>query len=291
MTRASVRTAAGLPRTSTDILERTLIAYGRYCPIRRGKLRLVEMLWRSVAQGSALRTAHLNCGYRMQVDLREALQRQYYFTGTYLTEEAVLRAWRREARQAAVIFDVGANQGIYSLEALAANPRAVVHAFEPTQEIAAGLRRTAAMNGAPIFVAETAVSNRVGSARLMRCPGGNEGMNFITSQDGGERVPVTTLDAYSARHGIKRIDLLKMDIQGAEGYALEGAADLLEHQAIGTVFVELNWSDAPDCPAARVVEILTAAGFMFRSPTSRRWREAGPWLRKDWEAVAALRRN
>ena len=35
-------------------------------------------------------------------------------------------------------------------------------------------------------------------------------------------VPLTTLDAYCAAHGIDRIDAVKMDIQGAEVAALAG---------------------------------------------------------------------
>lgn len=45
------------------------------------------------------------------------------------------------------IFDVGAIAGIYSLAALAIQRDAVVHAFEPTPEIAARLRATAKLNG------------------------------------------------------------------------------------------------------------------------------------------------
>ena len=52
---------------------------------------------------------------------------------------------RREGRQ--VIFDVGANAGIYSLAALAIQRDATVHAFEPTPEIATRLRAMAKLNG------------------------------------------------------------------------------------------------------------------------------------------------
>jgi tRNA1(Val) A37 N6-methylase TrmN6 len=57
-------------------------------------------------------------------------------------EEQLLDCWTRAAKDAQVIFDVGANSGIYSLAALASQPNAVVHAFEPTPEIATRLRRS-----------------------------------------------------------------------------------------------------------------------------------------------------
>jgi hypothetical protein len=59
-------------------------------------------------------------------------------------EEDILRCWETAAKGAKFIFNVGANAGIYSLAALAIQRDATVHAFEPTPEIAACLRATAA---------------------------------------------------------------------------------------------------------------------------------------------------
>jgi FkbM family methyltransferase len=57
-----------------------------------------------------------------------------------------LDCWIKAAKESEVIFDIGANAGIYSLAALSSQPSAVVHAFEPTPEIAARLRQTAHVN-------------------------------------------------------------------------------------------------------------------------------------------------
>ena len=118
----------------TGAPERLLVAYARRFPLRRGKFRTVNALWPLVAGGDPLRMAQISYGgLRMPCDLREDLQRQYYFFGTYLLEEHLLDAWRGFARDAKVVFDVGANGGIYSLAALDAQPAAAVHAFEPTE--------------------------------------------------------------------------------------------------------------------------------------------------------------
>ena len=86
-------------------------------------------------------------GFKMSCDLSEILQRQFYFFGTYLVEEDILRCWESAAKGARFIFDVGAKAGIYSLAALAIQPDATVHAFEPTPEIAVRLREAAKLNG------------------------------------------------------------------------------------------------------------------------------------------------
>ena len=283
----------------TAVPERLLVAYARRFPVRRGKFRAVNALWPLVAGSDPRRMAEINYGgLRLPCDLREALQRQYYFFGTYLLEEHLLEAWRAAARGARVVFDVGANAGIYSLAALDAQPQAQAHAFEPTPEIAAGLRRTAEINGlARLTVHEAAVSNYDGQAILRRCDesvGGNEGMNFIVrgdTADGAERVTALTLDSITERLGIERIDLMKLDVQGAEADALEGAAGLLARGAIGTVFMELNFArDGADiCPATSAIDRLANAGFEFSAPSaSPAWSPPGDWLRGCADVICRL---
>src|SRR5262249_34255534 len=171
-------------------LEKVLIAYARSFPLRRGKLRVIDRLWRAAAGGrGTARLAHLRYGgLKMPCDLTEMLQRQFYFFGTYFMEEQILDCWTQAAKGAAVIFYVGANPGIYSLAALANQPNAVVHAFEPSPEIAGKLRQTAQLNHlGNLIVHEVAVTNQSGQAILRRYRGGsgtNEGMNYICEESG-----------------------------------------------------------------------------------------------------------
>ena len=73
----------------------------------------------------------------MSCNLSEKLQRQFYFLCTFL-EEDILRCRETAAKEANVVLDVGANAGIYSLAALAIQPDATVHVFEPTPELQFG---------------------------------------------------------------------------------------------------------------------------------------------------------
>ncbi|MDZ4821556.1 MAG: FkbM family methyltransferase [Planctomycetota bacterium] len=233
---------------------------------------------------------------KMPCDLSEMLQRQFYFFGTYFLEEHILDCWENEAKGAKVIFDVGANAGIFSLVALAVKPDAVVHAFEPTPEIATRLRDTAAMNGLyQLHVHEMAVYSGHGQVALNRFRGDageNEGMNYVTAlpKDAcGEFVPAVCLDRFCDDHAIHRIDLLKLDIQGNEHEALAGAAHLLNTGRIGTIFTELNWAQNPGAtsPATESIRILEQAGFRFSKPGGRmQWQESGEWMRSLSDVVA-----
>jgi len=276
-------------------LERLLLAYARGFPVRRGKLRVVDALWRAVAGGDVHRLAETRFGdLRIPCDLNEMLQRQYYFFGTYFVEEHILAAWSAAARNARVVFDVGASSGIYALAALAAAPDAIAHAFEPTPEIAERLRRIAALNHLDrLVVHQEAVFDREGVAALRRCSrevGCNEGMNFIIEtpgRAGDEAVATVMLDRKCADLGFERIDLLKLDIQGAEAAALAGAASLIERGGIGMIFLELNWSTEGPCPATESIGRLERAGYRFAAPSARpSWRPAGDWVRRLSDLMA-----
>ena len=223
--------------SNLPIFEKILIFYARHFPIRRGKLRLINWLWQ-LASGDrdTHRLASLRYGgFKMPCDLSLMLQRQFYFFGTYFLEANLLSCWEKEVRGTKVIFDVGANAGIYCLAALAVQQDAMVYAFEPTPEIAAHLRETAALNRLDrLYVNEVAIFSETRSAVLKRFRGElgtNEGMNFISDEaddSSVERVQTITLDQFCIDHKIDHIGLMKIDIQGHEYSALKGAIPTLK---------------------------------------------------------------
>ena len=284
-------------------LERAALLYARRFPIRRGKLRVVNYLSQVASSNTPMQrmTTLKYGGFKMSCDLSEMMQRQFYYFGTYFMEEENIRCWQSIARRATTILDVGANAGIYSLAALAVQPQATVHAFEPTPEIAKRLRETAAMNALDrLYVHETAVSARNGTAVLKRYRGDlgtNEGMNFIAqtpSDTGDERVQTVRLDQFCTDHAIEKIDLLKVDIQGHEYAALQGAEQLIRTGRIETIFMELNWDQRSQalCPATQSVQFLEKSGYLFARPGRRlNWEPAGDWLRAMNDFVATISRN
>lgn len=53
-------------------------------------------------------------------------------------------------------------------------------------------------------------------------------------------VPTITIDNYISKHGIGRVDLIKMDIEGAELRALHGMRHLLARDDAQVLYVEIN---------------------------------------------------
>lgn len=181
----------------------------------------------------------------MDLDVTRYIQRHLYFYGGY--EYDYTRFWLKQAEQAITIFDLGANVGLYSLLAAAHNPRASVHAFEPTPELVAKLHTNLALNDlTKVIVNPLAVGAANGQIYLhysYGSDGSNEGMNYVSAAPTDTAVDVLTLDGYCAAQSLDHIDLMKIDIEGGEFAALAGAAGLLQRRAIGCVLFELvDWA-------------------------------------------------
>lgn len=127
-----------------------------------------------------------------------------------------------------VVFDCGANLGVFSL--LAALRGAEVYAFEPIAEARFLLQKTLSLNpelADAVTVVPAALGAEEGVAEFTVLPDTLVGSSMVLSQTGRHvRVPVTTVDTYAADHGLT-VDFLKADIEGAERQMLAGAQAVL----------------------------------------------------------------
>jgi FkbM family methyltransferase len=131
-----------------------------------------------------------------------------------------------------VVVDGGANVGMFAREAFALGAQKVL-AFEPAPDNLECLQRNFPLeieNGRMVLIpkglwCETATV-RFAINTL------NQAANKIvehTCVDDGKMidVPVTTIDEVKHELGLLRIDFIKMDVEGAERHALDGAAETL----------------------------------------------------------------
>lgn len=148
-----------------------------------------------------------------------------------------------------IVFDVGANEGAYTLAVAEANPRATVYAFEPHPTTYGRLlSRISDLQGV------VAVNSACGSAKgslLLFDYAGSEGTSHASvyeqvmemhgaAQTGRHTVSIISLDCFAEQNGVGRIDLLKIDTEGHELEVLKGAAGLLRAKRIGAIQFEFN---------------------------------------------------
>ncbi len=127
-------------------------------------------------------------------------------------------------RAGGVVLDVGANIGLFSLRHARAGAR--VYAVEPHPEAFARLERNLAANGLGQRV--TALPCALGAAEgWARLRGGRATPLTRVIPDRSGAVRLRTLDALAAELGLARIDLLKLDVEGAEVEVLRGARRVL----------------------------------------------------------------
>ena len=149
-------------------------------------------------------------------------------------------------RDHAILFDVGANIGEYTKLLLEYFPGGSIHSFEPSEKTYQKLKKN--IQSKDVILNNIGLSDRVsdgilyydlensGLASLYCRQLDYLGIDFSHS----EEVRLDTLDHYCEINHIEKIDLLKMDIEGHELYALKGASTLLSEKRISNIQIEFG---------------------------------------------------
>jgi FkbM family methyltransferase len=126
-----------------------------------------------------------------------------------------------------VVLDCGANIGVYTRSALRQGAKLVV-AIEPAPVALECLRRNFAqeIRDGRVVIYPKGVWNKDDILHLTSNPGLASTADSVAINRGveGPTVPLTTIDKLAAELKLERVDFIKMDIEGAEPQALEGAA-------------------------------------------------------------------
>ncbi len=120
-------------------------------------------------------------------------------------EKVSIQLWMKLCENSSIIFDIGANTGIYSLVAKAINPKAKVYAFEPLLIFYDILQKNNSLNHYDILSYPLAISNNTGEV---------------------------IIDDYSAKQKTIKtkcitLDLIKIDVEKHEPEVLQGFKNYL----------------------------------------------------------------
>lgn len=141
----------------------------------------------------------------------------------------------------ATLFDVGANRGNWTRMARRAHPRAAIHCFEILPATFEQLR--AAIGGLEgVVLNPFGLSDREGEVEVFATADTAISSLYDFGYPGAARLKgrVRRGADYAAEQGIARIDLLKIDTEGAEARVLEGFRPMLEAGRIRLVQFEYN---------------------------------------------------
>lgn len=170
-------------------------------------------------------------------------------------ERAELEFILRVLQPGMTFFDIGANIGLFSLAAgkkLRSQPSAI-YAFEPCPSTFALLEKNLVKNElTDVRAYRVAVSDQNGEANLYVNAEFKDALNSLEDPShsdaevvGREAVQTVTLDDFVARENIARVDVMKVDVEGAEFLVFRGSRKLLERPDAPLILYEgYSWCTA-----------------------------------------------
>jgi FkbM family methyltransferase len=222
-----------MPTFATKIASRAVRAY----PFARGKHRLRQFA------AKRFLTAKTEFGCWVRISGVSGFDWKVF--DEQISEPVTAAAIKALLRPGMTVFDVGANVGYFTLlAARLVGSGGRVHAFEPTPSVAHRLAENVAMNKleSQVCCNAVAVGDEVGVVSLHTQRDDSEGNNIFSDDGSGASisVPVLTLDAYITDHSIKSVDVMKLDVEGAEIKVLAGANSLLSRADSPILIAEAN---------------------------------------------------
>ena len=237
----------------------------------RGKGRLAEQILRRTKVD--VLSCHPLSGMKVQLRRSQRIERLMW-AGAY--EREVLALMKRVLKPSMTVMDIGANIGyIAAIAAALVGAGGEVHAFEPNPSCYPSLVQN--LNPFPhAYAHQMAISDTQGTLPLYL--GGNEdGWGSLLESCAFERGPeprderrvvqveVTSIDDFVSRSIARRVDLIKIDVEGNELHALRGARQTIERNH-PVIIAELN----SHCLArggvtpADVIQFLRDQGYLVR---------------------------
>jgi FkbM family methyltransferase len=134
-------------------------------------------------------------------------------------------------------FDIGASRGEISRSALSEFPLATVTAFEPNPNHSATLARLC-RQAARFSFHQIALGETDGAVSLFLNEDTRESTVFQDDNAPAISVPQLTLDSFCRDQQVDRIDVLKIDAEGAEMAILRGAGRTLSARGVRFVYCE-----------------------------------------------------
>ena len=162
-----------------------------------------------------------------------SLENSIFWQGLDQYEKDENWIWNLLAEKSKIIFDIGANTGIYSVMTKTINPNATVYAFEPSRNTFEKLVKNVKINKIDVSCNQIAISNSNKETICFDVPDEHQKSASLSPEKlknwtgyTGEiieyKVVCSSLDKYIENNNITSIDLMKIDVEMHEAEVLKG---------------------------------------------------------------------
>ncbi len=152
-----------------------------------------------------------------------------------------------------IIFDVGANKGLVTKQYLELFDKAKIYAFEPIPEMIE-IFNSLHEGNKNVKLFQKALSNELGTAIFNLNKSADTSSLLKSTKIGANsdaqcktistfKVETDTIDNFCRLEKIPYIDILKLDVQGAEFFILQGAKEMLKNKKIGIIYSEVYFKE------------------------------------------------
>ncbi len=134
--------------------------------------------------------------------------------------------------QGDIVFDVGANFGLFTAFCSNNKTTKMVFSFEPVKSTYNLLKKTIAINNieSKVTLVKKGLSDTAGSMPifLKEDIGSSSIINNNFTNEETEMIDITTIDQFMKENNLDSVDFIKADIEGAERLMLKGAKETLK---------------------------------------------------------------
>mgnify|MGYP001590521232 CR=1 FL=1 len=161
-----------------------------------------------------------------------------------------LNLMKKRATENSIVFDIGANVGVWTVLLSRTCPSAKIHSFEPAPDTYKLLERNVLINQCLNVVANNIAASDNDGVVAFEVPNGVSIYGRVRPEKQGQddcgrfahsdmyEVKCARLSDYCEKHDIEQIDFMKIDVEGFELQVLRGMEEFFMNKKVGAIYIE-----------------------------------------------------
>lgn len=221
------------------MIRNLLLNYLRSFPIDHGKNKISKYV-KLDKTGPVIYTNRY--GVKFELNLNEYIQKNLFLFDIY--EKNTVRHLLKMVKPGMTFFDVGSNIGTYSVLLAHFLPKGEVFSFEPLTKNFENLQHNITLNNFHnIHAHKLGLSDRHRECEIFYIANesnlGSASLKRKNASQQSETIKMVDLDSFCNEHKIDNIDIMKIDVEGAESTVLKGGEKVIAKQDKMILVMEL----------------------------------------------------